>query len=51
MTSIFVFNLCNEVVYPPDHDFIFLRVFRFLQIFFINIPMNPLKTQTNFLYT
>ena len=45
----FCFYFCNEVVYLPDHDFIFFRVFRFLEIFFINIPMNPLKTQTNFL--
>ena len=26
----FRFLFCNEVVYPPDHDFIFFRVFRFL---------------------
>ena len=51
MTSIFVFYFCSEVVYPPDHDFIFFRVFRFLKIFLINISMKPLKTQTNFLYT
>ena len=24
----FRFQFCNEVVYPPDHDFIFFRVFR-----------------------
>ena len=29
----------------------FDTVFRFLQIFFVDISMNPLKTQTNFLYT
>ena len=33
-------------MYPPGHDFIFFRVFRFLQIFLINISMKPLKTQT-----
>ena len=38
-------------MYPPDNDFNFFRVFRFLQIFLINISMKPLKTQTNFLYT
>ena len=27
--SNFRFYFCYEVVYPPDHDFIFLRVFRF----------------------
>ena len=37
----FCFNFGNEVVDPPDHDFIFFRVFRFLKIFFINISMNP----------
>ena len=42
----FRFLSCNEVVYPPDHDF-----FSVFQIFFINISMNPLETQTNFLYT
>ena len=47
----FRFYFCNNVVYPPDHDFIFFRVFWFKKIFFINISMNPLKTQTNFLYT
>ena len=47
----FRFHFCNEVVYPKDHDFIFFRIFRFLKIFFINISMKPLKTQTNFLYT
>ena len=47
----FRFYFCNEVVYPPDHDFIFFTVFRFKKIFFINISMNPLKTQTNFLFT
>ena len=46
----FRFYFCNEVVYPPGHDFIFL-VFGYLKIFFINIFMNPFKTQTNFLYT
>ena len=25
---------CNEVVYPPDQDFIFFSVFRFKKIFF-----------------
>ena len=47
----FCFSFCNEVVYPPDHDYIFFRVFRFLQIFLINISMKPLKTRTYFLYT
>ena len=47
----FRFQFCSEVLYPPDHDFIFFRVFRFLKIFLINISMKPLKTQTNFLYT
>ena len=47
----FPFYFCNEVVYPPDHDFIFFTVFRLKIFFFINIAMNPLKTQTNFLYT
>ena len=41
---------CNEVVYPPDHDFNFFRLFRFKKIFFINISMNPLKNQTNLLH-
>ena len=27
MTSISVFLFCYEVVYPTDHDFIFLRDF------------------------
>ena len=48
MKSIFVFSF---VMYPPDHDFIFFRVFRFFKIFFINISINPIKTQTNFVYT
>ena len=30
----FRFYFCNGVVYPPDHDFIFLRVFRFYQHFY-----------------
>ena len=47
MTSIFVFSFVS----PPDHDFIFFRVFRFKKIFFINISMNPIKTQTNFMFT
>ena len=47
----FRFQYCNEVVYPPDHDFMFFRVFRFKKIYFSNISMNPIKTQTNFLYT
>ena len=38
-------------MYPPDHDFIYFRVFRLKQIFFINISVNPIKTQTNFVYT
>ena len=46
----FRFYFCNEVVYLPDHDF-FFRVFRFLKIFFLNLSMKLLKTQTNFLYT
>ena len=29
----FRFQFCNGVVYTPDHDFIFFRVFRFLKIF------------------
>ena len=45
------FHFHNEVVYPLDHDFILFRYFRFKKIFFINISMNPLNTQTNFLYT
>ena len=47
----FRFSFCNEVVYHPDHDFIFFRFFRFFKLFFINIFMKPLKTQTNFVYT
>ena len=47
MTSIPV----SEVVYPTDHVFIFFRIFIFLQIFLINISMNPEVTQTNYLYT
>ena len=47
----FRFYFCNEVVYPIDHDLILFRVFIFFLIFFINISMNLLKTQTNFLYT
>ena len=47
----FRFQSCNEVVYPPDQDFVFFRVFRFLQIFLINISMKPEVTQTNYLYT
>ena len=35
-------------MYPPDHDFIFFRVFRFLKIFFINISMNRLKPKQTF---
>ena len=46
MTSIFVFLFCNEVFYPPDHNFIFFRIFRFKKLFFINITINPLKPQT-----
>ena len=30
----FCFHFCNELVYPPDHDFIFLRVLDFLNIFY-----------------
>ena len=33
----FRFYFCNEVVYHPDHDFMFFRVFRFFKIFYINI--------------
>ena len=54
MTSILVLNFVmhpTDVLHPTDHDFIFFRVFRFLQIFFIYIYMNPTVTQTNFLYT
>ena len=29
----FRFYFCNEVVYPPDRDFIFFRVFRLKKIF------------------
>ena len=29
----------------------FSEFFKFLEIFFINISMNPLKTQTNIVYT
>ena len=29
----------------------FSEFFRFFKLFFINISMNPLKTQTNYLYT
>ena len=47
----FRFRFCNEVVYPQDHDFIFFWIFRFKKIFFINISMKLLQTQTNFLYT
>ena len=35
-------------MYPPDHDFIFFRVFRFLKIFFINISMKCLKPKQTF---
>ena len=54
LRKIWTFNLCCFNVGTTliqDHDFIFFRVFRFLQIFFINISMKPLKTQTNSLYT
>ena len=37
------------MVYPTDH--VFFRIFIFLQIFLINISMNPEVTQTNYLYT
>ena len=47
----FRFYSCNEVVYDPDQEFIFFRVFRFLQIFLFNISMKPEGTQTNDLYT
>ena len=47
----FRFQSCNEVVYHPDQDFVFFRVFRFLQIFLINISMKSEVTQTNYLYT
>ena len=48
----FRFLLRNEVVYPTDHDFIFIfyEIFRFFEIFFIYTFMNPAVTQTNFLY-
>ena len=38
-------------MYPTDHVFIFFRIFIFLQIFLINIFMEPEETQTNYLYT
>ena len=38
-------------MYPTDHVFIFFRIFIFLQIFLINISMEPEETQTNYLYT
>ena len=41
MTSIFVFLFRTEIVYPTDHVFIFFRIFIVLQIFLINISMNP----------
>ena len=44
----FRFKFCIEVVHPTDHDFIFFRVFRFLQIFFYShvyeSDCNPKKT-------
>ena len=33
MTSILFLKFGNEVVYPTDHDIIYFRIFRFLQIF------------------
>ena len=51
MTSILFFLFCNEVVFHTDHDFIFYRIFRFSEIFFIHYFMNSTVTQTNFLYT
>ena len=44
----FRFQFCNKVVYPPDQDF-FFQSFQ-IKKKFINISMNLLKTQTNFLY-
>ena len=50
MTSIFVFIfVMNKCIHQIM--ILFFSVFRFFKIFFINISMNPLKTQTNFLYT
>ena len=43
----FRFYFCNEVVYPPDHDFIFFGVFRLKK----KIYQHFYETQTNFLYT
>ena len=47
----FRFSFFNEVVYSTDHDFIFYVIFRFKKIFFIHYLMNPIETQTNFVYT
>ena len=46
----FRFYVCNKVVYPTDHAFTFFQSF-FIKKKIINIYMNPVKTQTNFLYT
>ena len=32
-----VVNVCTEVVYPTDHDFIFFKIGTLLKTFFINI--------------
>ena len=32
-----VVNVCTEVVYPTDHDFIFFKIITLLKTFFINI--------------
>ena len=46
---IFRYEYRNEVLYPTDHD-LFSEFFIFKNIF-IHIFMNPMVTQTNFLYT
>ena len=47
----FRFHFRTEVVYSTDHNFIFFRIFIFLQIFLITISIKPEETQTNYLYT
>ena len=51
MTSIFVSSLVMKYCIPQIMILFFSEFLDFLKIFFINISMKPLKTQTNFLYT
>ena len=43
----FRFQFCNEVVYPPDHDFFFSEIIDFLKYFlliFLCIRLKPKQT-------